>query len=1246
MDNQVLPTLLLIDDCAEDRLTYHRFLEQGSFSAYRIVECETAAEAIRSCQQSIPDVVLLDLNLPDGHGLEVLQEIRSHLPATRMAIIILTGQEDVSTAIRAMKAGAQDYLTKDRLTAGALQRAIEEAVSQLDRNRPCVQAQDCPRQITYEQFQSELAQREQAELALHQSERTLKLFVKYAPAGIAMLDRNLCYVMASQRWIEDYQLGSILSVVGRSHYDIFPEIPERWQQIHQRCLAGAIERCEEDLFERADGTQQWIRWEVRPWYTITQEIGGIIIFSEDITDRKRAEIALRDSEERLRLTLTAAKQGLYDVNIATGEVIVNPAYALMLGYDPATFQETADRWVKRLHPDDREQAADLYRAYVAGEIPEYRSEFRLQTQTGDWKWVLSLGKIVDWDAEGKPLRMLGTHTDITNRKQVEVASQQAYQTLETLVAERTAELSQLNHRLSQLAAIVESSNDAIISKTLEGIITSWNPGAEKLFGYTAAEAVGQSIMMLIPANLQAEESHILEQLHQGREIGQYETVRQRKDGQQIEVALSIFPIKDAEGNITGAAKIAHDISERKRTEVALAQYAREVEDLYNNAPCGYHSLAPEGRFIRVNETELKWLGYSREEMIGKPLIDFFTPASRSASFQDYPAFQKQGWVKNLAYEMVCKDGTILPVLISATAVMDAEGKHLYNRATLLDIRDLKQTEAQLRSLSDRLVLALQAGAIGSWELTPDGQGHWDARMYELYGLPPAEQPPELQDWLNLIHPDDRAEVEAVHEAAIQTNQDIDIEFRVIHPDGSIHFIKACVLLQHNEQGLLSRMIGINYDITDRKQAEAQLQQTNEQLALNNLELARATRLKDEFLANMSHELRTPLNAVLGMSEGLQDGIFGSINERQAQAISIIESSGRHLLALINDILDLAKIESGKLELESSDVFIPNLCDMSLTFVRQMAAQKKIQLKSCVPAGIGSIQGDDLRLRQVLINLLSNAIKFTPDGGAVTLEVARACSPGQDYGAVLSPLSSSKPCIGSSYLYFSITDTGIGIAPADLEKLSQPFVQVDSSLSRRYSGTGLGLSLVRRIAELHGGDVRVRSQLGQGSCFTVRIPDRVYLHEPEMLQVPSPTEPSAEILPNASTPERPASSQLILLAEDNEANVETIASYLESWNYPLILASNGQAAIDLTQKHHPDLILMDIQMPGVDGLEAIRQIRQNPEFAKVPIIALTALAMAGDREKTLAAGATEYLAKPVSFKQLESLIHHLLAERPI
>ncbi|WRH67787.1 MAG: ATP-binding protein [Planktothrix sp. GU0601_MAG3] len=363
-----------------------------------------------------------------------------------------------------------------------------------------------------------------------------------------------------------------------------------------------------------------------------------------------------------------------------------------------------------------------------------------------------------------------------------------------------------------------------------------------------------------------------------------------------------------------------------------------------------------------------------------------------------------------------------------------------------------------------------------------------------------------------------------------------------------------------------------------------------------------------------------------MNEALQDEIFGSINEGQLKALQTIENSSRHLLTLINDILDVAKIESGQVTLELKSTDIDSLCNSSIAFIKQQALTKRIQLIHRIPKYLPEIMLDETRIRQVLINLLNNAVKFTLEGGTITLEVSQVQR--ESSTTNLTPLN---------YIKIAVIDTGIGISAENIQKLFQPFIQIDSALNRQYNGTGLGLALVKRLVEIHGGNVELTSELGVGSCFAINLP--INIGFPAIEEQTEQDLSGQSQIGQSQTEE--LISPLILLAEDNEANIVTFSSYLEAKGYRILLANDGQQAIDLAKAEHPDLILMDIQMPVMDGLEAIKLIRLDPNLADIPIIALTALAMAGDRERCLAAGANEYLAKPVKLRQLSIMIHQML-----
>ena len=446
-------------------------------------------------------------------------------------------------------------------------------------------------------------------------------------------------------------------------------------------------------------------------------------------------------------------------------------------------------------------------------------------------------------------------------------------------------------------------------------------------------------------------------------------------------------------------------------------------------------------------------------------------------------------------------------------------------------------------------------------------------------------------------------------------------------DGSRHIMVAHKAPFFDLEGNIAGLIGVMMDITPQKTLENDLKQERASLAekveqqtrdlrIANEELARAAKAKDEFLAAMSHELRTPLNAILGLSEAMQEEIYGPLTEKQENTLLRILESGKHLLALISDILDLAKIGADRLELEIGPVEACQLCQSSLNLIEERAQKKSLALHTSLDSQVKLLQGDGRRLKQVLLNLLSNAIKFTPEGGKVSFEMEGDAEAGM--------------------VRFHIRDSGIGIAEEDMKHLFTPFQQVDSSLARKYEGAGLGLALAAEMVKLHGGTLTVESTPGQGSHFCVSLP---WTQDSNAARQGNPAgqQPAYESMQVYD----PHTAPLILVAEDNPSNLEALTDYLDTKGYRLATALNGMQAIQNTQALKPDLILMDIQMPEMDGLQAIHHIRQEASLNSIPIIALTALAMPGDKERCLEAGANGYLVKPVHLKELLDLISSLL-----
>ena len=442
---------------------------------------------------------------------------------------------------------------------------------------------------------------------------------------------------------------------------------------------------------------------------------------------------------------------------------------------------------------------------------------------------------------------------------------------------------------------------------------------------------------------------------------------------------------------------------------------------------------------------------------------------------------------------------------------------------------------------------------------------------------------------------------------------------ILHAEGVEIPISQVIIAHRDGHDAVEYYSTIMRDMLLQKQAEEALRRSRDELSTANIALERAARLKDEFLASMSHELRTPMTSILGLTEALREQLYGPLNEKQRRAVTTIEQSGQHLLDLINDILDLSKIEAGQFQLYRAPCSVDETCMAALQMIKGMAQQKHQSVGFTINLTSVEIDADQRRLKQMLVNLLSNAVKFTPEGGQLGLDVHADAKEG--------------------VVRFQVWDHGIGIAQEDFAQLFRPFTQLDGRLARQYSGTGLGLSLVRRMAELHGGSVTLDSSVGEGSRFTLSLPwnSNMSARRAESVLLQSLDIPTVQRHAHRDRP------LVVLMVDDNLAMMGMYVDYLRSIGCDVHAADNGLAALNLLNELRPDAILMDIQMPGMDGLDVIRRVRgwRDPAIAATAIIALTALAMPGDRERCLDAGADEYLAKPVSLLRVGDVINRLV-----
>ncbi|HEY9878198.1 MAG TPA: PAS domain S-box protein [Leptolyngbyaceae cyanobacterium] len=1042
---------------------------------------------------------------------------------------------------------------------------------------------------------------EQRTAALRKSESNLSAIFSQAAVGIKLATLNGQYFKVNQKLCDilGYTQEELLS---KKFKDVsHPDDVNKGEEERQQLYSGAINSFSIDKrFLHKDGHTVWIKMTVSAVRKPSGEPDYSIGVMEDISERKRAEDerkqteeALRQSEEKFR-QLAENIQNVFWISSTDGSglLYVSPAYEEIWGRSCESGYASLNSFIDAIHPQDKARALKCFLMQSEG----YDQEYRILQPDGTVRWIHDRAFPIH-NADGFVYRVTGIAEDITIRKQAEEI---------------------LNRQL----ATIEASIDGIAILNAGSQFIYLNDAHVRLFGYERAEQlIGQTWHVLYsPSEIERFESGVMPVLMEMR-AWRGEATATRRDGSTFdeEVSLSLT----ANGEIIC---ICRDISERVRLETkrqqaedALRESEARFQAFMNHSPAPAWITDSAGVVVYASETYYRTFQIPTNNLVGKSVSEIYTSDIAQQVLANIQTVVGTNQVVETLEKAPRLDGSLGDFWVYKFPIPDSSGQTLVG-GVAIEVTQQRRVEEALRRSEATKQAIIEAIPDRLMRMSSDGAHvEFISKNYlndiNLEKLHPSAS---LQDILS----------QPLAQLKMQNSR------RALE-SGTTQIYEQEVVIEGLQQYEEVRIAPLGYDevlvmvrdITHRKRTEIQLQQINQ-------ELARATRLKDEFLANMSHELRTPLNSILGMSEALQEGIGGTVNERQQKMLSIVEKSGKHLLDLINDILDLSKIESGNFELQITKVSVRSLCESSLFFVQQIAFKKQIQMSAHLPNKGETIQADERRMRQVLINLLSNAVKFTPVEGQIWLEV-------QIKGAeeILKDHNGKSPACTAPVFCISVRDTGIGISDENQEKLFKPFIQIDSRLNRQYEGTGLGLALSQRIANLHGGWITLESKTGQGSCFTVCLP------QPDWARLQKSTEQTAHSNGRSHDPAalmiQENRAYRILLAEDNEANRETLLAYLEDSGYQMLLAQDGYEAVAIAHSQAPDLILMDIQMPGMDGLEAIHQIRQHSALAEVPIIALTAFAMPGDREKCLQAGANEYLSKPVKLKTLVATLQALL-----
>jgi PAS domain S-box-containing protein len=767
-----------------------------------------------------------------------------------------------------------------------------------------------------------------------------------------------------------------------------------------------------------------------------------------------------------------------------------------------------------------------------------------------------------------------------------------------------------------LAALVSSAEDAIVSKTLQGIVTSWNPGAEKLFGYTAAEMLGRPIALLVPSDHPDEEPQILERIRRGERIEHYETHRVRKDGRIIDVSLTVSPIKDRLGHLVGGSKIARDITDRKRFEKAerdqlfLASIVSSAED-------AIISKDLQGIVTSWNQAAEKIFGYTADEMIGHPVEKLIPPTHIDEESQILERIRRGERIEHYETERMRKDGSIVAVSLTVSPIRDRMGQVIGASKIVRDITERRRWQtaevaqsflgALVASAEDAIISKNLDGIVTSWN--PAAERLFQYSAAEMIGKPisiliPADHPNEEPKILERIRRGERI-------ANYATQR--------IRKDGQAIDVSLTVSPIRDTLGQIIGASKIARDISESKRMEArerevlrQAQEARRQAEGARLQAEQASVAKEEFLATISHELRTPLNSILGWSNMLLSGQLSP--ERQQKAFETIDRNARSQAQLIEDLLDISRIISGKMRVDFKAVDLPTVLSAAVEAVRPAAEAKRIRIDSILSAAPRPIIGDADRLQQVLWNLLSNAVKFTPRDGSVQVELQRR----------------------ESQVEIRVVDNGIGIDPAFLPYVFDRFSQADSSITRSRGGLGMGLAIVKSLVELHGGEVSASSLgEGKGAVFTVKLPISAVRKDAIGRRPVEDARLQAQIRQHDDLV-----GLKILIVDDEPDSSEMLRIVFNQCGSIVETAESANAALVIFDQWQPDILISDIGMPEVDGNELIRILREE-RGSRIPAVALTAMARIEDRLKALTAGYQMHVAKPVELKELIAIVSSLV-----
>ncbi|MEH1863726.1 MAG: PAS domain-containing protein [Nostoc sp.] len=966
---------------------------------------------------------------------------------------------------------------------------------------------------------------------------------------------------------------------------IHPEDREATDRaFHEKAAVGKFD--EEYRIILPNGSIRWVHDRCFPLRDETGEIYRFAGIAEDISEqqaalheRKQAEQALRNSEERLQMALEGSGGGLWDWNIITNEDYLSSRWLEMLGYEKGELPDDFSSWERLIHPDDKVWVMERLNAHLQDDSVSYTFEYQMLTKSGEWKWIANHGKVVSRDQQGNPLRMAGIHHDVTDRKQAELALRKS---------------EEFKNR------ILDSSSDCIKVLSLEGRLLYMNTGGLCLMEIDDLNSHLNTEWLCFwegSYRQQAEEALTAAKTGEIRIFRGYcPTVKGTPKWWEVVVS----PILDVSGQLERILLISRDITERKKTELLLQESEARLKLAYKATRSGVWDWDITRNSAHVSEEYCNLFGFdpttqevSFEEWLNRLHPDDRTYANEIVS----STIQQQQEYYQTDYRILHADG-IRWLAARAKVFYDAAGNAVRMLGNVQDITDRKQVEEELRQSEERY--RYLAEAIPQLVWTCNASGSCDYANQRLCGYTGLSFEEILgRGWLSAVHPDDRQAAQSMWNNAVDRGSSYRHEYRFKRAaDRSYRWHLVLGLPLKDQQGHVMKWFGTCTDIHDQKELEVERNRLLVQEQAARAEAERANRIKDEFLAILSHELRSPLNPILGWTKLLQTRKFSET--KTAEALATIERNAKLQTQLIDDLLDVAKILRGKLSIDAIPVNLAFVIESAIDTVRTAAVAKSITLHPVLP-NIGQVSGDSNRLQQIVWNLLSNAIKFTPNGGRVEIRLEQV----------------------DEQAHIIVRDNGKGINHEFLPHIFESFRQEDVSVTRKYGGLGLGLAIVRQLVEAHGGTITADSPgEGLGATFRVQLP--LLNLQPEINQPDELPQPALEL------------TGIRVLTVDDDADArELLTVLLTEYGAKVLTVGSAAEVLANLESFQPDVLVSDIGMPEVDGYSLIQQIRTlRPEKGgEIPAIALTAYARVEDSQRAITSGYQRHVTKPLDPEEL-------------